>query len=87
MRFPFSALYPEFRNAVHQLRRKGYHGEMNKPGQIVDRSGIYKTVGDREAALSKGDRFPPTVAGGGWAPVHLTKTAPRKPPTARAKRK
>jgi hypothetical protein len=62
-------------------------GSMNKPGNIVDRSGIYKTVGGREATLSKGDRFPPTAAGGGWTPVQLTKTAPRKPQTARAKRK
>lgn len=34
-----------------------------KPGEIVQASGIYETVGGRQATLSRGDRFPPTVAG------------------------
>lgn len=60
---------------------------VNKPGRIVDKSGIYKTTGGREAALSKGDRFPPTVAGGGWTAERLVRTIPRKPQAAKPKRK
>ncbi len=50
---------------------------MYKPGQIVQASGIYETVGGREAALSKGDRFPPTTAGATWKAVRLVKTTAR----------
>jgi hypothetical protein len=49
-------------------------GAMKKPGEIVPQSGIYKSAGGREAALSRGDRFPPTMAGSGWTEVQLTKT-------------
>jgi hypothetical protein len=45
---------------------------MHKPGEIVQASGIYETVGGRQAALSKGDRFPPTTSGGEtWEVVRL----------------
>jgi hypothetical protein len=50
---------------------------MNKPGQIVRDSGIYKSGSGQEAALSKGDRFPPTAPGKGWTAVRLTRTSPR----------
>lgn len=53
-------------------------GDMNKPGEIVKASGIYKTSGGREATLSAGDRFPPAPAGGRWTAVHLTKTIKRQ---------
>ncbi len=55
---------------------------MNKPGQIVQASGIYETVGGRQATLSKGDRFPPTTAGAGWKAVYLTKTSAAARPRA-----
>jgi len=48
---------------------------MNKPGEIVQASGIYETVSGRQATLSKGDRFPPTVAGAGWKVKVLAKTS------------
>jgi hypothetical protein len=32
---------------------------MYKPGEIVQASGIYETVGGREATLGKGDHSPP----------------------------
>jgi hypothetical protein len=57
---------------------------MYKPGEIVQASGIYSTVGGREAALSKGDRFPPTTAGAGWKAERLTKTTARKSATRSA---
>jgi hypothetical protein len=80
-RAPFgshTALYSQYENPIDSVRRKGQQwAAMNKPGQIVDRSGIYGTVGGREAALSKGDRFPPTKAGSAWKPVRLTKPTPK----------
>jgi hypothetical protein len=51
---------------------------MYKPGEIVQASGIYETVGGRQAALSKGDRFPPTTAGATWKVVLLAKTTARR---------
>ena len=60
---------------------------MNKPGEIVKHSGIYGTTGGREAALSKGDRFPPTVAGGHWQPKYLTHQPSPKSRRANATRR
>ncbi len=53
-----------------------------KPGEIVQASGIYETVGGREATLSKGDRFPPTAAGATWKVVRLAKTTARRRSTS-----
>jgi hypothetical protein len=50
---------------------------MYKPGEIVQASGIYETVGGREATLRKGDRFPPTAAGATWKVARLAKTTAR----------
>jgi hypothetical protein len=57
---------------------------MYKPGEIVQASGIYETVGGRQAALSKGDRFPPTTAGASWKVVLLAKTSARQRSTRSA---
>lgn len=57
---------------------------MNKPGEIVQASGIYETVGGRQATLSKGDRFPPTTAGATWKVVLLAKTTARRRSTTAA---
>jgi hypothetical protein len=52
---------------------------MNKPGKIVERSGIYEaTKTGQQAALSKGDRFPPTTAGATWRLKVATKTTSKK---------
>lgn len=42
-------------------------GKVLKPGNVTTQSGIYKpTKGGSEVAISKGDRVPPTKAGGGF---------------------
>ncbi|MFI5259826.1 MAG: hypothetical protein ACHQ01_09505 [Candidatus Limnocylindrales bacterium] len=44
----------------------------HKPGTKAPASGIYKpTKGGSDVALSKGNRFPPTAAGGTWEPKQL----------------
>ena len=44
----------------------------HKPGAKAPASGIYKpTKGGSEVALSRGNRFPPTKAGGSWVPKTL----------------
>jgi hypothetical protein len=44
----------------------------HKPGEKAPQSGIYKpTKGGTKVAISKGDRFPPTVKGGSWTPDQL----------------
>ncbi len=45
-----------------------------KSGEIVQASGIYEATCGVQAALSGGDRFPPTVPGGSWNVVLLVKT-------------
>lgn len=57
---------------------------MYKPGEIVKASGIYETVAGKQAALSKGDRFPPTTAGATWKVVLLAKTTARRRSTRSA---
>ncbi len=50
--------------------------EKLKPGMKTPQSGIYRpTKGGAEVAISKGDRVPPTKAGGGFVLKTPTKKA------------
>lgn len=62
-------------------RRKRPQHQANapyRPGERVPASGIYRpTEGGTDVALSRGNRFPPTKAGGGWVVRELIEHAKR----------
>jgi len=52
----------------------GSADETFRPGETCPASGLYEdAAGERQIALSKGDRFPPTRRGGTWHLVQITK--------------
>ena len=60
-------------------RGQDKHPTFVKPGQKTPQSGIYRpTKGGSEVALSKGDRVPPTKAGGGFLLRAATKRGASK---------
>ena len=51
----------------------------HKPGAKAPAAGIYKaTSGGMEIVLKRGDRFPPTKAGGSWAEKQVIGKKPKK---------
>lgn len=50
----------------------------HKPGSKAPASGIYRpTKGGTEIALSRGNRFPPTKAGGSWVAKQIIGKKPK----------